>query len=107
MRTQLKSIFIVGFLFVSQLVASEAPPRFMVKQNPNAFVDYARERELLSSDEINDLLDRGLLLESQNTLTQTLAEGGSALFPHTHIRSCGDQTAAVAQGCLAACKKNR
>ena len=31
--------------------------------------------------------------------------GGSALFPHTSIGSCGDQTAAVVHACLAACQK--
>lgn len=64
---------------------------------------YARERELLTQTEIDDLLDRGQKLESQTTLTTTLSEGGSALFPHTHIRSCGDQTAAVVYASLAAC----
>ncbi len=102
---RIKSVFIFGFLFISHLTASDAPTRFMSKTLSTAYTDYASERELLSSDEINDLLDRGLQFESQTTLTQTLSEGGSALFPHTHIRSCGDQTAAVALSCLAACQK--
>ena len=64
---------------------------------------YAREREILTQAEIDGLLDRGLELEAQTTLTTTLSEGGSALFPHSSIRSCGDQTAAVVHASLAAC----
>src|ERR1700733_6865951 len=106
MRTKLKSIFIFGLLFISQLAASGVSTRFMSKPAATSSSDYyAKKRELLTQDEINDLLDRGLQLESQTTLTKTLSEGGSALFPHTHIRSCGDQTAAVAHACLAACQK--
>lgn len=64
---------------------------------------YDSERASLTQAEINDLLDRGKKLESETTLTQTLSKGGSALFPHTNIRSCGDQTAAVVYASLTAC----
>lgn len=33
-------------------------------------------------------------------LAPTLLKGGSAIFPHTLIRTCGDQVAAVVRGCL-------
>ncbi|HEY5235557.1 MAG TPA: hypothetical protein VIJ14_05220, partial [Rhabdochlamydiaceae bacterium] len=103
---KLKSIFIFGLLFISQLTASGVSTPFMTKTVLTSYKDYyAKEREILSQEEINDLLDRGLKLESQTALTKTLSEGGSALFPHTNIRSCGDQTAAVAHACLAACQK--
>jgi hypothetical protein len=86
-------------------IAEAPPPKFMSKQLPNAYVAYAEERTLLSPEEINDLLEQGIQLEAQTTLTQTLSEKGSAFFPHTHIRSCGDQVAAVAHACLAALQK--
>ncbi len=106
MCKNLKSIFIFGLLFISHLTASGVATPFMNKTVLTSSKDYfAKERELLTQEEINDLLDRGLKLESQTTLTKTLSEGGSALFPHTSIRSCGDQTAAVAHACLAACQK--
>ncbi len=80
MRTKLKSIFIVGLLLISPLTASGVATRFMSKSV--SYSDYyAKQRELLTQDEINTLLDRGRQLESQTTLTQTLSTGGSALFP--------------------------
>lgn len=103
---KLKFIFTLAFLLILNIgIAQEAPSRFMVKQRSDAYIEYAKERENLKLDEIHDLLDRGLKLESQTTLTRTLSEGGSAFFPHTHILSCGDQVAAVAHAALAACKK--
>lgn len=105
MRKQLKFIFILSSLFLVNLMAETTPPKFISKTVSTAYVDYAKERTLLSPDEINDLLEKGIQLEAQTTLTQTLSEKGSALFPHTHIRSCGDQVAAVAHACLAACQK--
>jgi hypothetical protein len=106
MRKKLTSIFIISLLSISQLAASGVPTRFMSKPVSTSYrSDYAKERELLTQAEIYDLLDRGLQLESQTTLTKTLSEGGSALFPHTRIGTCGDQTAAVAYACLAACQK--
>lgn len=105
MRNQLKSIFILSSLFFVNLIAETPPPKFMSKPLPNAYVDYAKERTLLAPEEINALLEQGIRLEAQTTLAQTLSEKGSAFFPHTHIRACGDQVAAVAHACLAACKK--
>ncbi len=106
MTTKLKSIFTIGFLCISQLAASGVATPFMSKPAITSYRDYyAEKREVLSQGEINELLDRGLKLEAETTLTKTLSEGGSALFPHTTIHSCGDQTAAVAHACLAACQK--
>jgi hypothetical protein len=105
MQKKLTSIFISGLLFISQLAASGVPTRFMSKTVSKFSSNFTKERELLTQVEIHDLLDRGLQLESQTTLTKTLSEGGSALFPHTSISSCGDQTAAVVHACLAAYQK--
>jgi hypothetical protein len=77
----------------------------MLRMKEHALADYAKEREVLPPDAVDDLLQRGLQLESQTTLTRTLAEGGSALFPHTHILSCGDQIAAAAYAAIKACRQ--
>jgi hypothetical protein len=71
---------------------------------------YANERALLSQEEIYSILDKGAELATQSDLTQTLASGGSALFPHCSIVACGDQVSAVVHSCLEACihtKKNQ
>lgn len=75
------------------------------RMKEDALLNYALERESLSLDEIDDILDKGEGLLSQTDLITTLSNGGSALFPHTYISKCGDQIAAVAQACLAACEK--
>lgn len=76
----------------------------MKKMKENALSDYALERGSLSNDQIDDILDKGMELLSQTDLVTSLSNSGSALFPHTYISKCGDQIAAVAQACLAACE---
>ena len=68
----------------------------MHQMKESALDDYAKERESLSADEIDEILTEG----KKWNLSQTLKEGGSALFPHTYIKECGYQTAAVVHGCL-------
>lgn len=56
----------------------------------------SRDQGSLNPDEIEDILQRG----RKWNLLKTLSQGGSVLFPHTLIRTCGDQVAAVVHGCL-------
>lgn len=76
----------------------------MKTMKEDALLDYALERDSLTNDQIDDILDKGMELLSQTNLVTTLSDGGSALFPHTYISKCGDQIAAVAQASLAACE---
>jgi len=57
---------------------------------------YLAEQESLQPAEIERILDRG----RQWPLATLLSAGGSAIFPHTYLRECGDQVAAVVHGCL-------
>lgn len=78
----------------------------MKQMKAGALAGYATERNSLSIEQIHSILDRGLALASSSTMAQTLATGGSALFPHTYITKCGDQIAAVAQASILACQKS-
>jgi len=64
---------------------------------------YAEIRESLTTDQIYAILDRGIELASRTDLANTLADGGTAFFPHCDIRECGDQIAAVVHASLQAC----
>ncbi len=57
---------------------------------------YLKERELLSADDVQAILDAG----RRWSLSSLLASNGSAIFPHTYLSQCGDQVAAVVHGCL-------
>jgi hypothetical protein len=68
----------------------------MVQMKETALNDYALERESLTENEIQAILDHG----RKWNLAPILARGGSAIFPHTYIKECGHQMAAVVHGCL-------
>jgi hypothetical protein len=68
--------------------------------------EYCNEREMLRQDEILAILDQGNRLLVKTDLVRSLMEGGSAFFPHTYIRECGDQIAAVAEASLLAAEKS-
>jgi hypothetical protein len=57
---------------------------------------FAREREQLGEKGISKLLEHG----RDWHLAPTLAAGGTAVFPHAHMTSCGHQIAAVVHACL-------
>jgi hypothetical protein len=76
----------------------------MFKIKDDGLARYAAEREALLPLEIDEILMRGDKLASQTTLVTTLQEGGTAIFPHTYIKKCGDQIAAVALSALKACE---
>jgi len=57
---------------------------------------FAQEREQLGKAGISDLLDRGRAWK----LAPVLAAGGTAIFPHANLESCGHQIAAVVHACL-------
>jgi hypothetical protein len=57
---------------------------------------YSRELQTLCPHDVEDILEQG----RRWNLAPVLAEGGSVIFPHTLIRTCGDQIAAVVHGCL-------
>lgn len=72
---------------------------------PQALINYANERESLTLEEVNIILDRGKELALKTGLIQVLEKGGTALFPHPSINHCGDQVAAVVYASIMACKK--
>lgn len=57
---------------------------------------YNRERSLMTPLEVDDFFQRG----KRWNVSTCLSRGGSVIFPHTSMESCGDFTAAVVQGCL-------
>lgn len=57
---------------------------------------YLSELASLSVDEI----ERFFQQSQKWDVAPTLLKGGSVIFPHTIIRTCGDQIAAVVRGCL-------
>ncbi len=68
----------------------------MQEMKATAIDDYAKERENLRDYEIDEILNEG----KKWNLAETLIRGGSALFPHTYIKACGYQIAAVVHACL-------
>jgi hypothetical protein len=57
---------------------------------------FAREREQLGEEGISRLLDKGRTWN----LAPTLSAGGTVVFPHAHLGSCGHQIAATVHACL-------
>ncbi|QVL57276.1 MAG: hypothetical protein KFB93_07805 [Simkaniaceae bacterium] len=57
---------------------------------------YVLDLEKLGDKGLNRLLDEG----EKWDLSQTLQDGGSAVFPHTFLSECGHQIAPVVQACL-------
>ncbi len=72
--------------------------RIEIKKNVTGLV--SRELSSLTPQEIDDFFEKSKKWD----LSHTLSNGGSAIFPHTVIRTCGDQLAAVVRGCLDACR---
>ncbi|GAB4229289.1 MAG: hypothetical protein Tsb0021_07040 [Chlamydiales bacterium] len=62
----------------------------------SAFTAYELERQSLSNVEIEAILDSG----HQWKFGHILNAGGGLLFPHTYLKQCGHQIAAVVQACL-------
>lgn len=58
--------------------------------------DYYSQGEVLGEKGIHQILDAGRAWD----VSETLQNGGSAVFPHTYLSDCGDQIAAVVHGCL-------
>jgi|GEM_PF-1777333 len=58
--------------------------------------DYYSQREVLGEEGIHQILDAGRTWD----VSETLRNGGSAIFPHACLSDCGDQIAAVVHGCL-------
>lgn len=77
----------------------------MKKVKENASLEYAQERNSLTTEQIASILDRGIELASHTDMITSLSQGGSALFPHATILECGDQIAAVVHASLSACQK--
>jgi hypothetical protein len=71
----------------------------------DVLIEYAKRRETMSSEKLAIMLEQGRQWAELADLTQILAEGGSALFPHATIDLCGDQIAAVAYAAMRACQK--
>ena len=66
------------------------------KPKDNFVEEYLSEARSLSKQDLHTLLDLGKRWD----LAPIFQKGGSALFPHTFLRKCGAQIAAVVQGCL-------
>lgn len=98
----IKSIFLLGAFFASAITTS---PIIMHSMKPQALSQYAKRRASLERAEIDLILDQGKELALQTGLIQILAEGGTALFPHSSIIKCGDQSAAAAYASIMACQK--
>ncbi|QVL56312.1 MAG: hypothetical protein KFB95_03705 [Simkaniaceae bacterium] len=58
--------------------------------------DYYSQGDVLGKRGVHQILDAGRAWD----VSETLRNGGSAIFPHTYLSSCGDQIAAVVHGCL-------
>lgn len=71
----------------------------MIKIKKNVAGLVSRELDSLTPQEIDDFFEKSKKWD----LSHALSKGGSAIFPHTVIRTCGDQLAAVIRGCLDAC----
>lgn len=69
-----------------------------IKVKKNAFEEYFNQPKVLGEAGLHQILDQGKTF-SKN-LSQTLAAGGSAIFPHTYITECGYQIASVVHACL-------
>jgi hypothetical protein len=69
-----------------------------VQVKANAFDSYFAEARILGEEGLYQILDQGKLFAKK--LSQTLASGGSAIFPHTYISACGYQIAAAVHACL-------
>jgi hypothetical protein len=97
-----------NYILAVMMLASPENTQPIVKMHPmkeNALIDYANVRTSLSTQEIDALLDQGRELALKNGLVETLANGGSAFFPHCDITKGGDQIAAVAYASLMSCEK--
>ena len=68
----------------------------MMKMKTNVTGLGSKQLELLSREEIEAFFKKSRQWE----LAPTLSMGGSVIFPHTLIRTCGDQVAATVLGCL-------
>ena len=58
--------------------------------------DYSLQSAILGEKGLHQILDAGRAWD----ISPVLSRGGSAIFPHTYLRECGDQIAAVVHGCL-------
>ena len=68
----------------------------MLKLKRNALGLYQKKLSLIPQDEIE-----GFFHQSRKwNLAPALSDGGSVIFPHTLLRTCGDQVAAAVLGCL-------
>lgn len=68
------------------------------KAKANALDQYYRELSSLGSTGLHKILDQGR--EYAQEVSQNLARGGGAIFPHTFVSTCGYQIAAVIHGIL-------
>lgn len=66
------------------------------KMKSHCFEDYKIERQQLTEQAIDTMLESG----RRWNLAPTLAKGGVAIFPHTYLHVCAAQIAAVVQGAL-------
>ncbi len=57
---------------------------------------YSQEIASLHPHEVESFLEKG----RRWNLSLLLSKGGSVIFPHTLMHTCGDYIAAVVQGCL-------
>ncbi|MBS0615895.1 MAG: hypothetical protein JSR58_05020 [Verrucomicrobia bacterium] len=78
----------------------------LLKMKDTTYLEYAKERNSLSSSAVEGMLLRGEKLLAQTPLVNTLVHGGSVFFPHASIMECGDQVAAAALASLLACKES-
>lgn len=68
----------------------------MATLKANFLHQYALDIEELGEEGLHRILEEGRKWD----LSQTLQNGGSAVFPHTFLRDCGQQIAPVVHGCL-------
>jgi len=79
----------------------------MIPMKDSSLSDYSKERNSLTKEQIDELIESGKNLALKADLVSCLINRGSAIFPHTYITKCGDQIAAVAYASLVACQKSR
>jgi len=84
----------------------DSPPSKLYLTFEKGIAAYQAERKAMSEADVQDMLERGKALLQGTQLVDSLAEGGSALFPHASILKCGDQIAAVVQAALLAAKQS-
>ncbi|MBS0626115.1 MAG: hypothetical protein JSS32_08705 [Verrucomicrobia bacterium] len=106
MNTRFLMALVVGGAAFGCSELGDSPPSKGYLAMEKGVLGYRTERELMTGQEIQNILLQGRELLEGTDIVATLMDGGSALFPHASILKCGDQIAAVAQAALKAAQQS-